>query len=45
MNFEAFLPSDLTQALNRELEIMKEAASSGTMDVSKLFTAIDCNTL
>ena len=34
MNFESFLPSELSQALNRELEIMKEAATSGTMDVS-----------
>ena len=34
MNFDAFLPSDISAALMAELDIMKEAATSGTMDVS-----------
>ena len=33
MNFNAFLPSDIQAALQAELQIMKEAATSGTMDV------------
>lgn len=36
MNFESFLPDDLKEMMNRELEIIKGAAITGSMDVIDL---------
>jgi hypothetical protein len=33
MNFNSFLPGDLKEALNRELEILQQTAMQGSMDV------------
>jgi len=33
MNFDSFLPADLKNVLEKEMEIMKQAATTGSMDV------------
>ena len=33
MNFDSFIPADLKNALEKELDIMKQAATTGSMDV------------